>query len=163
MAINTLDLENVHPKAELFDLITRPKLLLCWSFELRFSAKGGGYLDPDEVFKSLLTALKEISESKNKRVRECQFTVWCGEYLDGLWVCVPANLNARVTNILYSHFHQVPGFYLQEFGDGASLPFTLFFRYDRGRVIEYSDDSVAGQERLDAYGAGMTVHYRLEW
>jgi hypothetical protein len=125
--------------------------------------KAGGYLDSDEVFKSLLIALKELSESKNKRVREGQFTVWCGEYLDGLWIGVPGSLSAKITNILRSHFKQVTGFYSQEYGDTSYLPFTLFFRYDRGRVIEYSDDSVAGQERLDAYGAGVTVHYRLEW
>lgn len=76
---------------------------------------------------------------------------------------MPASLSAAVVEILDHHLQRVAGYHTLEYGYASSLQFTAFFMYDHGRVIEYSDDSVAGKERDDAYGSGVTVSYRLLW
>lgn len=115
------------------------------------------------VFKALLEGFGELSERKEKRPRECHFAVWGGDHLDSFWIGVPANLNADVVEVLGGHLRRVAGYLTLEYGHAASLSFIALFRYDRGRVIEYSDDSIAGQESQDAYGAGVKVSHRLLW
>lgn len=157
------DLDNIQPSAQHFDLIVSPKRLLCWAFELRRLIEAHGDVYGAEVFKSILEGLKQLSESENKRTRRCHFALWGGDYLGSFSVGVPTSLNAEVMEILGLHLRRVTGYYTQEFGYTASLPFSPLFTYDAGRVIEYSDDSVAGQEYPDAYGSGVTVNYRLIW
>jgi hypothetical protein len=134
---------------------------LCWGFELaRLTEVYGNYYSPG-VFKALLEGLKELSESKNESLRESQFVVWGGDYFESFWVGVPADISADVTEVLGRHLRGVAGYHTQEIGHFASLSLTALFRYDRGRFIEYSDDSVAGQEGSDKYGVGVKVSYRL--
>jgi len=155
------DLDNVEPRAEHFDLISAPERLLCWGFELaRLTEVYGDYYSPG-VFKALLEGLKELSESKNARLRESQFVVWGGDHFESFSVGVPADLSADVTEVLRRHLRGVVGYHTEEIGHFASLSVTALFRYDRGRFIEYSDDSAAGQEGSDKYGAGVKVSYRL--
>lgn len=76
---------------------------------------------------------------------------------------MPDGLSAAVVGILNQHLQRVAGYHTLEYGYAPSLQFTVFFMYDHGRVVEYSDDSVAGKECDDAYGSGVAVSYRLLW
>jgi hypothetical protein len=141
-------------------LLRASKLLLCWGFEVRLLTEAYGNYHEAGVFKHLLTGLKELSESTNKRKRERDFIVWGGYYLlDTFWIGVPGRLNAEVTDILARHLWDVTGYDSQEHSDAAALPFVALFRYDHGRIIEYS--AVSDGECSDAYGSGVKVSYQL--
>lgn len=160
--MNEIDLENLHPKPEHFDIVTVPQTLLCWGFDTRNMMDAYGIGFELTVFRALLTGLKEISESKNRRVRKRQFVILGGFYLwDTYWIGVPANIYADVAFILVRHFQRLAGYETQDYGDISYLHFSVLFKYDHGRVIEYSDVSDAGMECLDAYESGMKVYYRL--
>lgn len=161
--MTNLVLDNACPQAQHFDLIPTPERLLCWGFELaRLTEVHGDYYAPG-MYKALLEGLQDLSNAVNKRLRERCFAVWGGDYSDSFWVGVPAALDSRVAKVLGQHFRGVAGYHTQEFGHAAALWLTVLFRYDNGQVIEYSDDSVAGQEYPDAYGSGVKVSYQLLW
>jgi hypothetical protein len=161
--MTAFDSDHIFPESQYYDLVIPPKRLLCWGFDGRLLAEAHGNSHYAEVFKALLIGLNELAGSKNKRVRESDFSIWGGEYLDGFWVGVPSTINAKTAGIMRHQFEQVTGYDTQDFGDMASLPFILFFRYNRGLVIEYSCDSLAGREDEDAYDSGVRVRYRLSW
>lgn len=161
--MTALDTDHIFPESKYYDLVIPPKRLLCWGFDSRSMSEAHDSSHYEEIFKALLIGLNELAGSKNKRVRESDFSIWGGEYLDGFWVGVPSSISAETAGILRHQFKQVTGYNTQEFGDMASLPFILFFRYTRGLVIEYSCDSLAGREGEDAYESGVRVHYRLSW
>jgi hypothetical protein len=163
MAKFNFDLDNAQPRAEHFYLVVSPERLLCWGFELRLLGEAYGKVYGDEVFKAILEGLKDLSQTKNRCIREQRFALWCGDYSDGFWVGVTAKLSSEVVEILGCHLQRVAGYRHKRYGHIASLQLTPFFMYDHGRVIEYSDDSVAGLERQDAYSSGMMVSYRLLW
>jgi hypothetical protein len=158
--MNAFDDNNVKPQNIHTDLARPPGLLLFWGFDVQLLAQAyGGYYEGG-VFKALLTGLKELSESKNKRKRERDFTMWGGHYLhDTFWIGVPSSLSAEVTDSLSRHLWQVAGFSSQEYSDYVTHPFIAIFRYDHGRIIEYSvvSDGVCS----DAYGSGVDVSYQL--
>jgi hypothetical protein len=119
----------------------------------------GGYYEAG-VFNALLTGLKELSESKNRRKREREFLICGGYYLhDTFWIGVSSSLNADVTNILARHLREVAGYDSQEYSDSAPLPFVPLFRYEHGQIIEYS--IVSDGACSDAYWSGVKVSYRL--
>lgn len=161
--MTAFDSEHIFPESKYYDLVIPPKRLLCWGFDSRSASEAHGSSYYEEIFKALLIGLNELAGSKNKRVRESNFSIWGGEYLDGFWVGVPSTINAETAGILRHQFEQVTGYDTQDFGDMASLPFILFFKYNRGLVIEYSCDSLTGRECKDAYGSGVRVQYRLNW
>jgi hypothetical protein len=68
-----------------------------------------------------------------------------------------------VVLLLGRRLRLVSGYTTQEFAHTGTLAPLELFRYDHGRIIQYSDESVAGQERPDRYGAGVTVSYRMTW
>jgi hypothetical protein len=157
------DLNSIQPRAEHFDLIDPPERLFCWGIELGRLIETYGKFYPAGVFKALLEGFGELAESKDERRRERQFVVWGGDYLDSFWVGVPADLGGVITDVLGRYLQRIQGYHTQEFGYLPSLSFTALFTYDHGRVIEYSDDSVAGGELPNAYGSRVTVSYRLLW
>jgi hypothetical protein len=74
--MNAFDDNNVKPKTRYTGLAHPPRLLLFWGFDVQLLAQTyGGYYEGG-VFKALLTGVKELSESKNKRKRERDFTMW---------------------------------------------------------------------------------------
>lgn len=156
----SFDADYARPIQEQLASSCLPKRLLCWGFDVQMLAEAyGGYYEAG-VFKALLTGLKELSESKNKRKREREFLICGGYYLhDTFWIGVSSSLNADVTNILARHFREVAGYDSQEYSGSAPLPFVALFRYEYGRIIEFS--AVSDGECSDAYGSGVKVSYWL--
>lgn len=137
-----------------------PKNMLCWGFDVQMLTEAYGGYHEAGVFKSLLTGLKELSESKNKRKREREFIIYGGYYLlDTFWIGVSSGLSGDVAITLARHLREVAGYDSQEYSDSASLPFAALFRYECGQIIEYS--VISDGECSDAYGSGVKVSYRL--
>jgi hypothetical protein len=61
-------LENRRTKVEHYDSVRAPERLVCWGFEWQVLTEAYGHSYHAGVFKSLLSGLKELSESKNKRI-----------------------------------------------------------------------------------------------
>jgi hypothetical protein len=158
--VASFDADYARPTQEQLASNCLPKSLLCWGFDVQLLAEAyGGYYEAG-VFKALLTGLKELSESKNRRKREREFLICGGYYLhDTFWIGVSSSLNADVANILAHHLREVVGYDSQEYSDSTLLPFVALFKYEYGLIIEYS--TVAYGECSDAYGSGVKVNYQL--
>jgi len=152
------------------DFISEYQDVLIWGFyfeTLREGHSAGDYSVP--VRRALLSALRSISESKSKRIRGARFTIWMGDYgplNEFFCVGVPIRLMSRVTDMLSAHLTGLDGF---EFLEGGSIPYVPLipvYRYEAGKVIEYtSDESLAGKKKIDneeEYGSGLKIIYRID-
>lgn len=135
--------------------------LVCWGFDIEKLTEAYDYPYTVGIYKALLEGFGELAKSKNKRQCECYFTVWRGDILWNFWVGVPDSLPDTTLEVLDRHLKPVTGYYSKKFGETEAFRLDVRFAYDHGRVIQYCDDSVAGEERPDAYGSGVTVNYRL--
>ena len=155
-----------HDRLMLFtDFIGEDHRLWCYLFRLEVLEKTATiYSTP--VIKALLSGLRELMQSRNKRVRERAFTIWGGDYFafDSYFVvAVPRELPVQVTEVLRRRFELVEGYSTMEGGSLPIVPVVPWFRYEGGTVIEYSDDSMCGKTRLDDdenYGSGLMLHFR---
>lgn len=83
------------------------------------------------------------------------------------WFLVPDELPYRVTDILSSYLNRLVGLEFMECGSISYVPLIPIYRYEPGKVIEYTcDESMAGIERIDGdkgyeYGTGLTIIYRV--
>jgi len=152
------------------DFISEYQDILIWGFyfeTLLETYNVGNYSVP--VRRALLCALRSISESKNKRIRGARFTIWMGDYgsqNEFFCVGVPIRLSSRVTDILSAHLTGLHGFEFLEGGSIPSVPLIPIYRYEAGKVIEYtSDESLAGKKKIDdeeEYGSGLKITYRID-
>ncbi|MCA1568289.1 MAG: hypothetical protein LC803_22120 [Acidobacteria bacterium] len=149
------------PYEEFYDYIPYPKSLVCWGFDIEELTKSNKYQFTSSVYKAMLKGFGELAKSKNKRARERHIPVLCGYIIGNFWIGVPEGVPDAAFNILNRHLTQVTGYKSSEVGAAESFGLSFRFAYDRGRVIQYLDESVAGEKRRNAYGSGVTVNYRL--
>jgi len=145
------------------DFISLNQRLICWGFRIEILEKSyeGCYGDP--VKRALLQALKALSQSGNKRLRERSFTIWIGDYGWGYWVGIPSKISSDVVELIGKFLKSINGYEILEFGSVSVMSLIPKFRYEKRKVIEYSDFDLAGSERLDDedwYGTGLVIHYR---
>jgi len=152
------------------DFISEYQDIMIWGFyfeTLREGHSAGDYSVP--VRRALLSALRSISELKNKRIRGARFTIWMGDYgpqNEFFCVGVPSKLSYTVTDILSSYLTGLEGFEFLECGRIPYVPLIPVYRYEAGKVIEYtSDESLAGKKKIDdgeEYGSGLKILYRID-
>ncbi|MFC1671321.1 hypothetical protein ACFL20_13090 [Spirochaetota bacterium] len=151
------------------DFISDWQNVQSWGFDfetLQCAYDVGDYSIP--VREALFKSLKRIASSKSKSIRDRHFTVWMGDYGSEnryFWVAVPSWMYQRVEKIFDKYFESLEGFMFRGGGRIPYLPFIPIYRYEYGRVIEYTyDDSEAGKMKIDegeeGFGSGLTVVYR---
>lgn len=146
------------------DYISQNHQLLCWEFSPETLEQHYGSYYGWPVKSALLQGLKALSTSSHEQMRDTRFTIWLGDYGPYYLLGVPSQLSPQVTNMLGQLFAKVVGYCTSEFGALSELPLKPAFRYERGLVIEYSDESVVGTERIDDdewYGSGLTILHRI--
>lgn len=165
--MNTVDfvtLEGLPLSGNNIDWLVTPPRLICWGFELaRLEEVCPDWPDTDGVYKALLEGLRELSEKKSERLREQDFVVWGGEFQLYYWIGVKDSVSAGVVRVLDRHLRSASGFGRHQYGYSESLRPVAIFRYNRGRIYEYSEDELAGKRRLDKYGARVKVTHRIAW
>ena len=153
------------------DFISEYQDILIWGFhfeKLLETYETGDYSVP--VRKALLLALRSISESKYKRIQGARFTIWMGDYgpqNEFFCVGVPSKLSYTVTDILSSYLTGLEGFDFLECGSIPYVPLIPIYRYEEGKVIEYtSDETLAGKKKKiddeEEYGSGLKIIYRID-
>lgn len=145
------------------DYIGDDHYLFCWEFRLQSLEEHYGSYYGLPVIAALLQGLKALSEGDGAE-KDARFTIWLGDHGAHYWVGVLSDLSANVTNLLGQFFTPVEGYDTSEFGPLSEMGLRPQFRYEAGRIIEYSDESMAGTQRVDDdewYGSGLTIHYRL--
>lgn len=138
------------------DYISSNHEVFCWAFRLDVLEKTDGM----PVTTALFQGLKDLSESKNKRLRDRRFTIWMGDDARMFYWVAMSHPAVAVTNLLCRHFSRVAGYETSESALLTQLPVMPRFRYERGQVIEYSDRDLVGTWRVDDgdwYGSGLTV------
>ena len=138
--------------------------LVCWEFSPEELEQRYGSYYGLHVKSVLLQGLKSLATSRNKKLRDRRFTIWMGDYGSYYLLGVSSQLSSQVTRLLERFFVEVVGYKTSEFDDLSKLLLKPAFRYESGRVIEYSDESVVGTEKIDDdewYGSGLTILHRI--
>jgi hypothetical protein len=146
------------------DYISENHSLFCWEFSPEELEQHYGSYYGLHVKSALLQGLKSLAMSRNKRLRDRRFTIWMGDYGPYYLLGVSSQLSSQVTRVLERLFVEVVGYKTSEFDDLSRLRLKPVFRYESGRVIEYSDESVVGTEKIDDdewYGSGLTILHRM--
>ncbi|MCE5216112.1 hypothetical protein LLH03_03675 [bacterium] len=116
------------------------------------------------VLTAVLRSLRTLSESPRKRLRDRCFTIWAGEHGDHFCVGLPQRISAEVAEFMACDLRTVSGYEAVRYVSTPYVPLSPALRYERGRVIQYSGECVAGVERLDDhrwYGSGLTILHRV--
>jgi len=149
------------------DFISDYQDVLIWEFDSQAIQKGydvSTYTLPVEI--QLFRALKKIADSKNKSVREKNFTIFYGDFgsaFELFGVGITGRTTAKVTEIITSNFEELKGYQTMECGKIPYVPFIPWYRYENGLVIEYTSDSRLMEKYRtdDATIAGLKIIYRM--
>ena len=129
------------------DFIAEEQDLVCWQYSLDALEMECPLFPMRPVFAGVLRSLRALSESRRKRLRDRSFTIW-----------------ADVAEFMACDLRTVPGYEAVKFVSAPYVPLSPAFRYERGHVIQYSEQCVVGMERLDDdrwYGSGLTILHRV--
>lgn len=144
------------------DFIAENQPLIAWLFDKRSLGDPTAGASETPVVRALLSGLRELSESPDKRLRDSAFTIWLGDHEGHFCVGVPHRTSPHVLDLMSVQLRSVPGYWGTDYlPREARLGPT--FRYEGGRVIEYSEDEFAGTDRLDdgrGYDSGLTFALR---
>lgn len=146
------------------DFIAEEHDLVCWQYSLGTLEREYPLFPVRPVFAAVLRSLKALSESPRKRLRERSFTVWAGDHGDCFCVGLPQRISAEVAEFIACDLRSVPGYEAVRYVSTPYVPLSPALRYERGRVIQYSEECVVGMERLDDdrwYGSGLTILHRV--
>ena len=141
--------------------------LTCWLYRQDGSdhlSHSSDHADFDEVVKNLLRTLGELSQSKNKRLRERQFTIWWGDP-HYLIIGIPEDSPLPLKQFMHDRMNRAAGYECSESTEASQSTMSYKFRYEAGRIIVYDDPSLAGLVTEDTdynYGSGVTVEYRAK-
>jgi len=149
------------------DFIKERQEVLVWEFdiaELKRAYEVEVYSLPVEI--ELFRALKKISSSKNRLVRERSFTLFtgdCGPGCELFAVGITAKTSSKVTDIITLCFEGIRGYVTMEYGEIPSAPLIPCYRYEHGSLFEYTAEYFnAGKLRPDdAVISGLKVNYRM--
>jgi hypothetical protein len=151
------------------DIISDSQLVQFWCFDfekLKSSYNSSDYSLP--VRSSLFNTFKVMNSSYDLRIRLRHFTIWVGDYGDlNQFFCIgiPYRMNSKIVNIFKNNFESMPGFVLWNYDRLPAVPLIPVYRYEYGRIIEYSyETSLAGKFKIDngedSFNTGLTVQYR---
>jgi len=146
------------------DYISENRSVFCWEFSPEELEQHYGSYYGRPVKRALLQGLKLLAMSRNKRLRDRSFTIWMGDYGPYYFLGVSNRLSSQVTQLLERYFFEVVGYKTSEFGSLSELLLEPAFRYENGHVVEYSDESVVGTEKVDDdewYGSELTLTHRI--
>lgn len=149
------------------DFISDSQEILLWEFgiaQLQEAYGSPSYSLPAET--ALFQAFRAIAASKNKSVRERSFTVFlgdCGAQFELFGIGIGAKTDSKISDIITGCFENIRGFHSMEYGRIPYVPLVPKYRYDRGRVFEYTLDAArAGKFRKpDDITGGLDVRCRL--
>jgi len=149
------------------DFISDRQEILLWEFDsaiLQSAYNTYTYSLPVEI--ELFRALKKISESKNKSVREKKFTIFlgdCGSQFELFAIGVSAKINSRISEIITGCLEDIHGYETIEYGQIPYVPLIPKYRYDCGNVYEYTSETrkVGKFRKDDAVIAGLKLQYRI--
>ena len=119
------------------------------------------------VFRVLLSALVDL-HSQKKSWSDKSFTIFLGEFsgYDSVYLGFSLGKSSTAGDLLMffrEKFQKMPAF--KEFNSGSSEDCTPVFRYDKGFIVEYLEEELAGTSSLDGdgnYGSGQVI-YRRGW
>lgn len=143
--------------------------LTCWLYRQPGSDHlvlytNAGHADFSEVMRNLLRTLGELSQSKNKRLRERRFTIWAGDP-HYLVLGIPEDSPLLLTQFMHARMGRVAGYEISEGTEASQSVMTPQFRYEAGKIIVYDDRCLAGyvtSEEIHNYGSGVIIQYRVK-
>jgi hypothetical protein len=149
------------------DYISDYRAILFWKFDSLELQRGYNtciYSLPVEI--EMFRALKKISISGNKTAREKRFTIFTGDYgpaFEYYAVGITIRSDRRINEIFTECFSSIRGYSGTGSGSVPSVPLVPCFRFEKGIVIEYTDEEeLAGKYRKAGPDtAGLKVQYRL--
>jgi hypothetical protein len=119
------------------------------------------------VRKALLSALKAISVSKIRLIKERQFTLFWGDFgsaFELFGVGIENNISSKIVDIFDVHFQSIKGFESFEYGSIPSAPLIPHYRYESGKIFQYTkEQELIGTKLIDddEFGSLYKIEYRM--
>jgi hypothetical protein len=149
------------------DIISDKQTLQCWGFDINTLKENGISDYTRNVRDAILYSLQNITESKNKRIRDRAFTVFIGDYgndFEFFAAGIKITIDKRIKQIITTNFQSVQGYY-ESFGEATPyISLTPEYRYTYGKIFQYTfEDSKIGKKVIEnIYGKCVTLFHR-EW